>query len=145
MHLLGYYAMFMFGLFSTPIAWLACQVMVISLEIVTPVFPSKANKEVKLRQIWTWCRSLRERSPLLLNFMVAQLMAWHWRDDNEGVVRACAGTVFVWSALGMRPSTKVFKRKRQRKTEKNIVGAERSTCILHYTTLRVSGRMPTRL
>ena len=51
-------------------------------------------------------------------------MVWHWRDDSEGVVYACASTVFIWSALCMRPITKVFKGKRQRKTKKNIVGAE---------------------
>ena len=42
--------MFMLGLFTTPIAWLVRQVMVISLEIVTPVLPSKADKEEKLRR-----------------------------------------------------------------------------------------------
>ena len=50
MHLLGYYAMFVLALFSTPIARLACQVMVVPLKIVTPVFSSKVNKEEKLRQ-----------------------------------------------------------------------------------------------
>ena len=45
-------------------------------------------------------------------------------DDGENVVAHGAGTVFGWPALGMPPFTKVIKGKRQRETEKNIVGVK---------------------
>lgn len=77
---------------------------------------------------------------LLLNFMVAQLLVWYWRDNDEGVIAHALAR-----HLGGRPwvcvlFTNVFKGKRLRKTEKNIVGIEEE--YVHptlRTTLRVSG------
>jgi len=143
----GYYATFILGGFSTPIARLARQnlrpLFLHPLEIVPPVIPSKPDRWEKLRQ------AVRDTPPpppslpkrvydivgtiatlLLLNFMVAPFMVWHWMDTVEiwsrmdwyGTWMVGLGYAFFYG--GGAKLCKNLKEKRLQEAKKNIVGVE---------------------
>ena len=143
----GYYATFILGGFSTPVARLARQnlrpLFLHPLEIVPPVIPSKTDRWEKLRQA---VRDIPPPPPslpkkvydimgtiatlLLLNFMAAPFTVWHWRDTMEvwsrmdwyGIWMVGLGYAFFYG--GGAKLCKDLKEKRLQKAEKDIIGVE---------------------
>ena len=143
----GYYAMFILGGFSTPVARLARQnlrpLFLHLREIVPPVIPSKTDKWEKLRQ------ALKDIPPpppslpkrvydtmgtiatlLLLNFSAAPFTVWHWGDTMEvwsrmdwyGIWMVGLGYAFFYG--GGAKLCKDLKEKRLQSAEKDIIGVE---------------------